>query len=129
MNIIVSIHPGCKGFYVERFITHLLSFSSIPLVFHAIMAFVRDGGEYSGYRNSHRSARPQSTPKPADSRQKIKGDKKKSQPSALFVALHPSVITAINNTGHSFTLWSLFLPRHHTCCFPAHPSALPLHEM
>lgn len=43
------------------------------------VAVVRDGGEYSGYRNSHRSVHPQSTPKHADSRQKIKGDQKKKK--------------------------------------------------
>lgn len=65
------------------------SFTSIPLVYHAIMAVVRDGGEYSGYRNPHRSARPQSTPKPADSRQKIKGDKKKKSTLSSFLPSPP----------------------------------------
>lgn len=60
--------------------------SSNPLVYHVIMAVVRDGGAHSSYRNSHRSACLQSTPKPADSRQKIKGDKKKSTLSSF----HPS---------------------------------------
>lgn len=93
------------------------SFSSSPLVYHAVVVFVRDGGGYSGYRNFHRSAHPQSTPKPADSQQKIKGDqKKKSQPSAFFLPPHPCVITAIDNTGHSCNLWSLL---------PSSPSYLP----
>lgn len=101
----VFINPGCKrpcppSLFFSLFLlpfchslvfaASLQSFSSVPLVYHAIMVVVRDGGEYSGYRNSHRSARPQSTPKPADSRQKIKERQKKSKPSALFFPLHPS---------------------------------------
>lgn len=76
------------------------------MVYRARVALVRDGGEYSGNRNSHRSTHPHSTPNPADSQQKIKRDKKKSQSSALSVPLLSFVITAINNTGHSYNIWS-----------------------
>lgn len=112
----------------------LLPSSSIPLVCLAVVEVVRDGGEYSGRRNLHRSARPQSTPKPADSQQKIKADKKKNQPSALFILLHPSIITTINNTGHSRTLFCFsFLRRDRAVPFPVTLPSLPttprLHQM
>lgn len=98
-------------------------FSSIPLVYHAIVAVVRDGGAYSGCGNSHRSACLQSTPKPADSQQKIKGDKKKvipqlfsflpnpllSQPSKYRSLLHslvPSSFSAIIPAIFHLTLFS-----------------------
>lgn len=99
MNIVVYLLiPAAKGsngialYHAFALPFLVFPFTSIPLVYHAIVAVVRDGGAYSGYRNSHRSARPQSTPKPADSWQKIKGDKKKKrQPSALFFPPHPSI--------------------------------------
>lgn len=67
----------------------------------------RDGGVYPGYSKSHRSTRQQSTPKPADSWQKITGDThKKSTSSAVFWPLHSLCpITAINTIGHSPTFW------------------------
>lgn len=86
MNIVVYLLiPAAKGsngialYHAFALPFLVFPFTSIPLVYHAIVAVVRDGGAYSGYRNSHRSARPQSTPKPADSWQKIKGDKKKKK--------------------------------------------------
>lgn len=130
MNIVVYLLiPAAKGsngialYHAFALPFLVFPFTSIPLVYHAIVAVVRDGGAYSGYRNSHRSARPQSTPKPADSWQKIKGDKKKKKTTlSSFLSsapLHP--ITAINTTGHSPTLWSFSLPHDHTSHFPSHP--------
>lgn len=78
----------------------LLPLSSIPVGYHTNVALVKDGGEYSSCRNSHRSTHPQSTHKTADIKQKIKRDKK-SQPSGLRILHHPVVIATINNTGHS----------------------------
>lgn len=67
----------------------------------------RDGGVYPGYSKSHRSTRPRSTPKPADSWRKITGDAhKKSTSSAIFWPLRSLCpITAINTIGHSPTFW------------------------
>lgn len=131
MNICaVFIDPGRRRFSSQFIAPSLAVFlraiSAVPLVYHAVVALVRDGGAYPGYRNAHRSAGPQSAPKPADSWQKIESKKKKRNPQLFFS--FPSPLHLANPTQSQPStlqviapaLWFLFLPYDHTSHFPFH---------
>ena len=82
MGIYSSGHGSLSLFSTTLFLVFTVS--------HHLRHPDRDGGVYPGYSKSHRSTRPQSTPKPADSWWKITGDAFQKPTISYFLA---SVLT------------------------------------
>lgn len=94
----------------------------------------RDGGVYPGYSKSHWSTRLQSTPKPADSWRKIRGDTKKAHHQLFSGLCTPFALSQPSTLWVTPPLFGvLFLPHDHTLHFPFHAfsfwQCLPLYQM